>query len=54
MLDHQKQIDILREALTNTFLTLNEVYKYALMDSKTLEKVKDAQEEAESALSLTD
>lgn len=37
-MDEQKQIDLLREALTGAVVTLTEVYKYAHMDSRTLQK----------------
>lgn len=53
-MDKQKQIDLLREALTGAVVTLTEVYKYAHMDSRTLQMVTDAMDEAESTLQLTD
>ena len=53
-MNQQKQIDLLREALTGVLCTLTEVYKYAHMDSRTLQMVTDAMEEAESTLQLTD
>lgn len=53
-MDEQKQIDLLRESLTGAVVTLTEVYKYAHMDSRTLQMVTDAMNEAESTLQLTD
>lgn len=53
-MDKQKQIDLLREALTGVLLALVETYKYAHMDERTLQMVKDAMEEAEANLQLTD
>ena len=53
-MDEQKQIDLLREALAGAVVTLTEVYKYAHMDSRTLQMVTDAMDEAESTLQLTD
>ena len=44
----------LREALTEAFLVLREVYQYANMDSNTVSKVKDSMQNAEIALSKTD
>ena len=43
-----------RGALTGAAVTLTEVYKYAHMDSRTLQMVTDAMDEAESTLQLTD
>ena len=53
-MDQQKQIDLLREALTSAVVTLTEVYKYAHMDSRTLQMVIDCMEESEANLELTD
>ena len=53
-MEQQKQIDLLREALSGVLLALNEVYQYVHMDARTLKKVQDAMDEAESTLQLTD
>ena len=47
-------ITILREALTDALVTLQNVYGYALMDAKVLEQVLYAIEHCESTLQLTD
>lgn len=53
-MDENKKDDLLREALTGTLVVLTEVYSYAIMDEKTLQKVMRAMEDAESTLQLTD
>lgn len=53
-MDQQKQIDLLREALSGVLLALSEVYQYTQMDAYTLKKVQEAMNEAESTLQLTD
>ena len=53
-MDENKKVDLLREALTGTLAVLTEVYSYAIMDERTLQKVMSAMEDAESTLQLTD
>lgn len=53
MTDAQK-LQWLRESLTRALIALEQAHGYAIMDSVTEEKVKDAMNDAHNTLALTD